>query len=152
MTDYKLYVGEIDPIYEIEGIKYATYGHSTTGLKEETTGKVKLQINTDQKGINTNHEYYMAVIDFDKEKKGSDLWLFRQITAFGKNWQDLVVSLTPEARAEVWYELNEKENTLTIFGTKPVAVSYRLIAPRFDWPERNTNLASSQELSGIKVK
>jgi hypothetical protein len=77
--------------------------------------------------------------------------LFKQITAFGKDWQDLVVNLTPEGRAEVWYEFNIKENTLTIFGTQPVAVSYRLIAPRFDWPDRDTNLSDDQETEGIVV-
>jgi hypothetical protein len=166
----KINADEIDPVYEIDGVKYATYGHFTTGLNEETTGKVKLS----QKIRSTKHEIrnksqiqnsleirnsdleiggtdYQYVIDFNEQEIGSDLWLFRQVTAFGHDWQDLVVSLTPEGRAEVWYELDEKENTLTIFGTQPVAVSYRLIAPRFDWPERDTNLATNQEAQGIKV-
>ncbi|MDD5061126.1 MAG: hypothetical protein PHN44_02450, partial [Candidatus Marinimicrobia bacterium] len=166
----KINADEIDPVYEIDGVKYATYGHFTTGLNEETTGKVKLS----QKIRSTKHEIrnksqiqnsleirnsdleiggtdYQYVIDFNEQEIGSDLWLFRQVTAFGYDWQDLVVSLTPEGRAEVWYELDEKENTLTIFGTDAVAVSYRLIAPRFDWPERDTNLATNPEAQGIKV-
>jgi len=104
------------------------------------------------KSGNWEEKIYTAIIDFKKAEKASDLWLFKQVTAFGKDWQDLVVNLTPEGRAEIWYELNEKENVLTIFGTQPVAVSYRLIAPRFDWPTRDTNLASDQTITGIKIK
>ena len=79
-------------------------------------------------------------IDFDEAEKESDLWLFKEITAFGDDWNDLVVSLTPEGKADVWYEFIPEENKLIIYGNQPVKVSYRLMAPRFDWPERDTNL------------
>ena len=77
--------------------------------------------------------------------------MFWQITAFGNDWEDLVVMLTSEGRADVWYELNSENNLLTIFGTRPVKVSYRLIAPRFDWPERDTNFADNPEVEGMLV-
>jgi hypothetical protein len=62
-----------------------------------------------------------------------------------------VVILTPEARAQVWYNFFPNKNKLIIYGDKPVNVSYRLIAPRFDWPKRATNLSSDQNIQGIKV-
>ncbi|MCF7906983.1 hypothetical protein K9K85_01735 [Patescibacteria group bacterium] len=144
----KLTAGEIDPPYSIDGIIYATYGHSTTGLKEETVGKVLLSKIQDTRYNNqTNSKYqipnsqiYIAEIDFDNVKKGSDLWLFNEVSAFGEDWNDLVVNLTPEGKADVWYEFIPGENKLIIYGNQPVKVSYRLMAPRFDWPERDTNL------------
>jgi len=154
----------MDPPYSIDGTIYATYGHSTTGLKEETTGKVELsqilnskseilnkskypksQIQNDLEIRNSDLEiggsdYYYYVIDFSEIEVASDLWLFKEITAFGDEWNDLIVTLTPEGKADVWYEFMPKENKLIIYGNQPVKVSYRLMAPRFDWPERDTNL------------
>ena len=145
-SDGKVAATEVDPIYEIDGVKYATYGHSTTGLKEETMGKIDLQI------PDSKNKAYTAIIDFNKQEQGSDLWLFRQITAFGKDWEDLVVMLTPEGRAQTWYKLLPEEDKLIVYGNKPVKVSYRLVAPRFDWPQRDTNLAGNQEAGGIWVR
>ncbi|MBU4369637.1 hypothetical protein KKG58_02625, partial [Patescibacteria group bacterium] len=182
----KIAAGEFDPLYTIGDIVYATYGHSTTGLKEETVGKVKLSqtLNPKPETLNKlkclksqiqngledwNFEFrnclefrnsdleiggsdYYFVIDFDNLEVASDLWLFYQITAFGNNWEDLVVMLTPEGMAHVWYELDSEENIVTIFGTKPIKVSYRLISPRFDWPERDTNLIKDQDIDfGMEV-
>ncbi|NQU86303.1 MAG: hypothetical protein HQ541_11130 [Mariniphaga sp.] len=155
LGQYKLSAGEVDPRYEIDGVVYATYGHSTTGLKEETTGKVELR-------MNTNHEY-QYVIDFDEAEKESDLWLFKEITVFGDDWNDLVVTLTPEGKADVWYEFIPEENKIIIYGElgtgtfgsspqdSPLKVSYRLMAPRFDWPERDTNLYNQTGKAGEGV-
>jgi len=146
----KLTANEIDPPYNIDGVIYATYGHSTTGLKEETTGKVELVNQVLRYSGNQDQYYY--IIDFDDVETESDLWLFKEITAFGNDWNDLVVILTPEGRAEVWYEFIPEENKIIIYGElgtgtlgaspqdSPLKVSYRLMAPRFDWPERDTNL------------
>jgi hypothetical protein len=151
----KLTAAEIDPPYSIDGTIYATYGHSTTGLKEETVGKVELV--NQVLGHSGKHGLYYYAIDFDEAEKESDLWLFKEITAFGDNWNNLVVILTPEGRADVWYELIPEENRLIVYGERgrsetgtgtfgaslqdsPLKVSYRLIAPRFDWSERDTNL------------
>ena len=162
----KLTVLEIDPPYNIGGVTYATYGHSTTGLKEETTGKLCLQAINPKSEIsnklqtpNSDKQIYMAIIDFDKVEKGSDLWLFKEITAFGDDWDNLVVTLTPEGKANVWYEFILKENKIAVYGERALPktgtdayiesasnknsflkVSYRLVAPRFDWPQRGTNL------------
>jgi len=134
----KVTASEMDPPYSIDGVIYATYGHSTTGLKEETTGKVEL--GTRVLGCSGKQDLYYYIINFDEAEKESDLWLFKEITAFGDEWNDLVVTLTPEGKADVWYEFIPKENKLIIYGNQPVKVSYRLMAPRFDWPERDTNL------------
>jgi len=136
---YKLSAGEMDPRYEIDDIVYATYAHSTTGLKEETVGKLRLQETRNKK---QETKLYIAEIDFDEAEKESDLWLFKEITAFGDDWNDLVVSLTPEGKTNVWYEFIPEENKVIVYGNQPVKVSYRLVAPRFDWPERDTNLCN----------
>jgi len=148
----KISAGEMDPRYEIDEIVYATYAHSTTGLKEETIGKVELsQIRNPKSEIlnkskysksQIQNDYYQHTIDFDEAEVGSDLWLLREITAFGDDWNDLVVTLTPEGKANVWYEFIQEENKIIIYGDRLVKVSYRLVAPRFDWPERDTNLCN----------
>jgi len=139
----KVTVDEVDPVYNIDGIAYATYGHSTTGLKEETIGKVEL--------IKRTQGIYSYLIDFDKQEIGSDLWLFKKVSAFGGDWQDLVVMLTPEGKADVWYEFEPEENLLIIFSNKQVKVSYRLISPRFDWPKRDTNLYNGDGKVGENI-
>ena len=70
------------------------------------------------------------------------MWLFKEVTALGDEWNDLIVSLTPEGKANVWYEFIQEENKIIIYGDRLVKVSYRLVAPRFDWPERDTNLCN----------
>jgi len=127
----KLTVDTIDPVYWIEGVSYSTYGHFTTGINEETMGKVELS--------NYSNGKYSYLIDFDHEKEGSDLWLFKQIIALDNEWNDLVVSLSPEGRGEVWYEFNVEENQIIFYGTNQIKVSYRLVAPRFDKEKRNGN-------------
>jgi hypothetical protein len=113
-----------------------------TGVKEETTGKVDLTCQDSQ---------CVKIIDFDDVEKGSDLWLFYQVTDFGKNWDNLVVLLTPESKNNVWYEVNSDKNQLLIYGENEGRVSYRLTAPRFDhqkWP----NVSTEEELEGMKVE
>jgi hypothetical protein len=127
----KLDVGTIDPVYTIGGVKYATYGASTIGVKEEVATKVSVTSFDDERNL------YARTIRFDEQDKGSDMWLFYQITHFGDAWKDLVVSLTPAFEGNVFYEENPTKNTLTIFASQPGNVSIRLIAPRYDaakWP------------------
>jgi len=132
----KLDVSTIDPVYTIAGIKYATYGHSTVGIKEETVQIIYLE--------KAHDGSYAYTIDFDALKKGSDLWLFYQITDFGKNWNTLVVSLTPAFEGTVYYEKNITENTLTIKSDKKGEVSMRLIGNRFDF-SKWANLRPDQD-------
>lgn len=133
----KLDVSTIDPVYTVDNIKFATYGHSTIGIKEETTAVVQLT-NKDASGK------YAHTIDFTKEKSGSDLWLFYQVTDMGKSWGNLVVSLTPAFDGRVFYEKHADEKKLVIYSDKPGEVSLRLIASRYDFAKWN-NLRPDQD-------
>ena len=127
----KLDVSTIDPVYTIEDTKYATYGHSTIGIKEEVLANVMLDEYDESTGK------YVSSVAFSDVEEGSDLWLFYQITSFGKEWSDLVVSLTPSFDGNVFYEKNVATNTLTIMSDKRGEVSMRLVADRYDaavWP------------------
>ena len=93
----KLNAGTIDPIYEILGVKYATYDPGMVGQREEISGTAKLQALNSKSEILNNIQNpnfktqnslgfgateYAYVIDFDNLEQGSDLWLFRKITDF----------------------------------------------------------------------
>lgn len=120
----KISAGTIDPLYSIAGGKYATYLPGMIGQKEETTGTVFLQCDSGS---------CSSVLDFANAAKGSDLWLFRQITDFGAGWQNLAVLLSPGSDNKVWYKKDSENNRLIIFGQSSSEISYRLTAPRFDW-------------------
>ncbi len=140
----KMTVNTIDPVYIIGSEKFATYIAAMTGVKEETTGNVELKCqNSDSECI--------KVIDFDKQEKGSDLWLFYQVTDFGKDyWDKLVVLLTPEGQNNVWYKLKPQQHQLIIYGRNGGRVSYRLTAPRFDY-SKWSNISSEKNVKGIQV-
>jgi hypothetical protein len=126
----KLDVGTIDPVYTIGGVKYATYGASTVGITEEVLTTIALE-----KNVRTGK--FEKVIAFDELEKGSDLWLFYQVTTFGEKWEHLVVSATPSFDGRVFYKKDKQANTLTITGTEEGEVSLRLAARRYDtdkWP------------------
>ncbi len=122
----KLDVGTIDPPYTIDGIKYATYGESMTGVHEETTQTVELaEKNADGK--------YAYTINFDDQKQGSDLWLFYQVTDFGAKWQDLVVLLTPSFEGQVYYKKIPEKHEIVVYADQPGEVSMRLTGDRYDF-------------------
>lgn len=122
----KLTVTTIDPVYEIDGVEYATYvSDYAGGVRVETSGTFQLKKKKD--------DVYFYVIDFDKLRKGGDIWLFWQ--ASSKDIDSLVVILTPGFNGKVWYE--KQGNKLIVYGNKSGEVSYRLTAPRKDykdWP------------------
>lgn len=127
----KLDVSTIDPVYTIDGVKYATYGHSTVGVKEEAIAIVGV---TKKSWLFGKYEY---TIDFDELEEGSDLWLFYQVSDFGAGWNNLAVTATAGFDGTVSYKKDDKENTLTLISSAPGEVSLRLIADRFDaeeWP------------------
>ena len=138
----KLTVGTIDPVYNIGGEKYLTYLSGMTGQKEETAGTVILKQNDNRKAV--------YQIDFANLEKDSDLWLFHKITDFGKNWEKLVVLLTPNFEGDVWYKKDVRNNKLMIYGSKEGEVSYRLTAPRFDWQDWS-NISNDQTIEGLNV-
>lgn len=127
----KLDVPTIDPVYTIGGVKYATYGHATIGIKEEATAALALEKFNEESG------YYEKRIAFSELEQGSDLWLFYQVSSFGERWQDLVVNLTPSFDGSVFYEKLPEQNALLIKSSQSGEVSARFIADRFDsdeWP------------------
>lgn len=132
----KLDAGTVDPIYTIGGERYATYLPAMTGVKEETTGVVKL--------TNGSHE-----IDLTKAEKGSDIWLFYQITDFGRNWENLSVILSAGFDGRAWYKKEPASGKLTIYGDKAGEVSYRLTAPRFDY--KSWGNSASGDAQGFNV-
>lgn len=121
-TINKLNVNTIDPIYEIEGKKYATYvADFSGGVRMETAEVLSIPQSKE------------VLINFNDLEKGSNLWLFWQ--ASNKNINDLVVILTSSFNGKVWYE--KQSNSIKIFTDQPGEVSYRLTIPRNDakdWP------------------
>jgi hypothetical protein len=134
----KINVGTVDPIYTINGKKYATYMAGMTGVKEETAGVIRLQRGTTLMSVPNDAEYGY-VIDFKNIEEGSDLWLFSKTTNLKENFDKMVVLLTPSFDGRVWYEKDLTHHTITIYA-KPYTldpeispeISYRLTAPRFD--------------------
>jgi hypothetical protein len=127
----KLDVPTIDPVYTIDGTKYATYGHSTIGIHEEVLKTVDLSEQDPSTGK------YSYTIEFPTLDLGTDLWLFYNVTDFGDSWKNLVVSLTPSFDGTVFYKKLPGENKLVIMADQPGEVSMRLSANRFDylkWP------------------
>ena len=122
LTINKLNVTTIDPVYEIDGEKYATYvADFAGGVRIETSGVLQA---LDKKEI-----------DFKDLEKGGDLWLFWQ--ASNKSVNDLVVILTPGFNGKAWYE--KQDNKIIIFSDQKGEVSYRLSLPRKDaseWPNK----------------
>ncbi len=133
----KLDVGTIDPVYTIGGVKYATYGASTIGIREEVVTNIKV----DTRVASGEFEY---ILDFNTLPKGSDLWLFYQITALGDVWDGLVVSLTPSFAGSVHYKKDVEAGRLIITASEAGEVGVRLSAPRYD-AQKWSNLRPDQE-------
>ncbi len=130
----KVTASTFDPPYTIGNITYSTYAPGINGVKEEVSDTIDLS------GANNTY-----TIDFSKLKQGSDLWLFYQITDFGQNWTKMQVMLTSGFDGRVWYTKDPTKKTLTIHGTAPGEVSYRLTADRYDWRNWENTLASQNE-------
>lgn len=121
----KVNAGTIDPIYTIDGKRYATYVSGMVGQKEETTGTLICKA---RNGSCT------ATIDFASASEGSDVWLFGKVTNISKQFDKLTVLLTPAFDGKVWYEKNTSRKIVVVHaeGQGNLEVSYRLTAPRFD--------------------
>ena len=127
-----------DPVYTIEGKRYATYNPGMVGVKEEIGGIVTLS---------AKNGGYEAELDLNSQEKGGDLWLFTHTIDVAKNGiKNVVVLLTPSFDGKVWYEKDLANNKIVIHGASNSAgdyeVSYRLTAPRFDSKDW-TNYSSS---------
>ncbi len=134
----KLTVGTVDPVYTVDGVNYATYVSGMVGIKEEVTGAADIHTPVT---ADDGSSGYVAVLDFDDELPGSDLWLFAQATHIRKHIDRLIVLLSAENGARVWYEIDEAERKVYLLSDTPTRVSYRMTAPRFDTAEwTNYNL------------
>jgi len=141
VTAYKVTAMGYDPIYEINGKKYATFLSGINGIREELTGIVYLQ-NVEGK--------YVGEIDFENAIEGSDIWVFKQITDFGENWENLVVLLTAGFDGKVWYEKKINEGKIIVYGDREGEVSYRLCSLRFDHQNWDKEV-SDEKVKAIKV-
>jgi len=157
MATYKLTVGTIDPLFNINGKSYATYAPSMTGVKEESTGVIKMgEANCEEEGnsILCNYE-----IKFDEQKDGSDLWIFRKVTDFGKEWKNLEILLTPSFNGSVWYKKIPGENKILVSAninslnnSDDFEISYRFTAARFDHEEWSNTPEGVNPEAGFIIK
>ncbi len=147
----KLDVGTVDPVYNINGEKYATYLSGMTGQKEETTGVIKIENSNCEIKNNFQEKTCEYEINFSKLNKGSDLWLFYNVTDFGRDFDKLIILLTPNFDGKVWYEKDSNNNVIKFYSDKTGEISYRLTAPRFDW-EKWGNINYDENIEGLKVE
>ena len=157
MATYKLTVGTIDPLFNINGKGYATYAPSMIGVKEESTGVIKIGDSNCKKEdglISCSYE-----IKFDEQKDGSDLWIFRKITDFGEEWKNLEIILTPNFDGSVWYRKLSKENKIIVSAKidslnddENLEISYRLTASRFDYKEWSNMPEGANLEAGFIIK
>ncbi|MHB8903768.1 MAG: hypothetical protein ACYC40_01530, partial [Patescibacteria group bacterium] len=140
----KLTVNTIDPLYDINGVKYSTYAGSISGgVKEEVVGKIAIS----SRATNTANEYE-KIINFATVKEGSDLWVWRKVIDFAPD--NVEVFLTPYGGyANTYYLI--KDNQLIFRSDRPITLSYRLIGRRFDWHQWPTK-AIDQSEKGMKVE
>ncbi len=119
----KLNAGTVDPPYTIDGQGYATYMPSMVGVKEEYTGKVVL-------GYDNSVGGYAYKLDFNHFEYQSGHWVFNRI--IDPDISNVSVLLSPNSQAKTWYKKDGANRTITLFADRPVEISYRLTAPRFD--------------------
>jgi len=141
----KLTVLTVDPVYNIDGVKYATYMAAMTGVKEETAGVINVKEQVEGKN------YFQYVIDFNNLETGSDLWLFSKTTNLKQNIDKLVVLLTPAGNVKTWYQIDPLQNKLIVYASRPTTISYRLTAPRFDWQEWGNLAKDTEGVEGMAI-
>ena len=138
----KLTVNTIDPLYNIKGTNYSTFAAAIVGgVKEEYVGRTE---------VNKKRAFgdYEIVIDFSKQKEGSDLWVWRQTVDFSEeNVEVFISALGDFART---YFLIEDEKII-LRSDRPVKVSYRLVGRRLDWREWPTKALDQEEKAGFII-
>jgi len=132
----KLTAGTVDPLYRIKGINYSSFAPSFVGgVKEEYVGRLEI-VKRNSRGE------YEVVIDFSKQKEGSDLWVWRQVVDFSQD--NVEVFITPYGSfANSYYEIDGEK--LIIRTNRPTSVSYRLIGQRHDWEAWPTKAKDQEE-------
>jgi len=127
ITVNKLNATTIDPLYSINNVNYSTFAASISGgVKEEYVDKIMINKEIKVSGV----KQYEAVVDFNSEPVGTDLWVWYRVVDFNKN--NVEVLITPYGNfAQTYYLINN--NKLIFRSSSPVEISYRLIGRRFDW-------------------
>lgn len=137
----KITVTTLDPLYQIGGTKYATYGVSIAGgVYEEFLGKGFT--------MGSSGETAEFVIDFDHAAQGSDLWVWKHAVDFSKD--NVVVNITPYGLFVDSYYLIEG-NKIIIRTSSPAEFSYRLSGKRFDWKKWPTRATDQNEPPSLIV-
>jgi hypothetical protein len=159
----KITAATFDPLYDIGGAKYSTYLPAIAGgVKEEYVGKGNFVINGNSLKLNGNLLYY--VINFDDIKKGSDLWVWRNVVDFNKD--NVEVLATPVGiPIPIAYEIEGNEIIFTISSNQLQSISnnydklpaniefsYRLIGKRFDWQKWPTYAKDQSESTDLIIK
>jgi hypothetical protein len=141
----KLTVTTVDPVYNIGGAQYATYGPESIGIMVTADGKGKLESRIQNLESSSGSDY-QYVFDFANAKQGSDLWLFWQTIDQGQNMQNISLTLTPEGSfSELWYDVIPSLKEIVVHGDRSADFSYHLSAPRYDtskWPNMLTATAA----------
>lgn len=139
----KITVTTLDPLYDIQGTKYATYAPSITGgVYEEFVGS-----GTFKKDIGTGT--YEFLVDFDRVPEGSDLWVWRHAVDFSK--ENVSVFMTPYGTfADTYYVI--EENRIVMHANTPADFSFRLVGKRFDWKEWPTRAENQEEPASLFVR
>ncbi len=119
----KLNAGTVDPPYTIDGEGYATYMPSMIGVKEEYAGKAVLS-------YDSRAGAYVYKLDFNNFERQSDQWVYNRI--IDPDISNVSVLMTPNSAARTWYKKDGTNRTITLYADRPVEISYRLTAPRFD--------------------
>jgi len=155
----KLTVTTIDPLYEINGKKYATYVSSIAGgVKEEYVGKGRL-IMTNDYSYDGSSSLYSYAIDFSKVENGSDLWLWYRAVDFSRD--NVEVFATPYGVAlPIAYEIDGEKIVFRAqlpiinYQLQPndIEFSYRLVGKRFDWRNWPTLAKDQNENTTFNIK
>ena len=130
----------IDPLYEIDGRKYSTYVSSTLGSWEELMGQANLEYNS-QAGA------YQYEISYNNAPLHSDLWVFSRIT--DSDIRKTNVLITPNSQAKTWYRMDGSGRKITLFSDRPVSVTYRLTAPKFNYDSMTTIAHDAGDIPGV---
>ena len=138
----KITVAAIDPLYQINGQKYATYGSSIAGgVNEEFVGRGQLE-----KADNATKATF--VLDFDNIPVGSDLWVWKNAVDFSSD--NVEVLATPISNP-VSIAYNIEGNKIVFTGTGESGFSYRLIGKRLDWRNWPTYAKNQNEVPSIVI-
>jgi len=138
----KITVAAIDPLYQINGQKYATYGSSIAGgVNEEYVGRGQLQ-KTDGASRST------FVLNFDNVATGNDLWVWRNAVDFSS---DNVEVLATPINNPISIAYNIEGNKIIFTGTGDAEFSYRLIGKRYDWRDWPTYAKNQNETPSIVI-